>query len=104
MSKKKTAASITKTQLLGEIADSEGLTRKQVSGVFDALDKITARELKSNGVIVIPGLVKIVVYSKPAKPARQGINPFTKEPMTIKAKPASKGVRARPVKNLKNMV
>jgi hypothetical protein len=34
--------------------------------------------------------------------AHEGINPFTKEPMTFKAKPASKVVRARPTKALKD--
>jgi DNA-binding protein HU-beta len=35
---------------------------------------------------------------------RQGINPFTKEPITIAAKPPSKKVRARPVKAIKDVV
>ncbi|MGA9340659.1 MAG: DNA-binding protein, partial [Pseudolabrys sp.] len=33
-----------------------------------------------------------------------GINPFTKEPMIFKAKPARKVVRARPVKAVKAAV
>ncbi|MFM2154091.1 MAG: hypothetical protein RL199_2526, partial [Pseudomonadota bacterium] len=39
-----------------------------------------------------------------ARPARQGINPFTKEPTTFPAKPASKAVRVRPVKALKDVI
>jgi hypothetical protein len=34
----------------------------------------------------------------------KGINPFTKEPATFKAKPARKIVRARPVKAAKDAV
>merc|ERR1711953_1516365 len=34
----------------------------------------------------------------------QGVNPFTKEPCVFKAKPASKTVRALPMKKLKEMV
>jgi DNA-binding protein HU-beta len=41
---------------------------------------------------------------KPATKAREGVNPFTGEKMTFKAKPASKKVRALPLKNLKQMV
>ena len=41
---------------------------------------------------------------KPARPARKGVNPFTKEPCVFKAKPASKTVRALPMKKLKEMI
>ena len=44
------------------------------------------------------------VVKKPATKARQGINPFTKEPMMIKAKPARKAIRVRPVKAAKDAV
>ena len=44
------------------------------------------------------------VVKKPATKSRPGINPFTGEKITIKAKPASKTVRVRPLKNLKEMV
>jgi hypothetical protein len=42
------------------------------------------------------------VVKKPATKARQGINPFTKEPMTFKAKPARKLVKVRALKGLKD--
>ena len=41
---------------------------------------------------------------KPATKAKQGINPFTKEPMMYKAKPARNVVKALPLKSLKEMV
>jgi DNA-binding protein HU-beta len=44
------------------------------------------------------------VVKKPATKARQGVNPFTKQPITIPAKPASKSVRARPIKAIKEAV
>ena len=47
---------------------------------------------------------KFVVIKKPATKAREGINPFTKEPTTFKAKPARKIIRARPVKAIKDAV
>jgi nucleoid DNA-binding protein len=41
---------------------------------------------------------------KPATKERQGINPFTKEPITIPAKPASRKIRSTPLKALKDLV
>ena len=38
---------------------------------------------------------------KPARKARKGINPFTKEETVFKAKPASIAVKIRPLKKLK---
>jgi nucleoid DNA-binding protein len=55
-------------------------------------------------VFTIPGLCKIVVQRKPATKERQGINPFTGEETTFKAKPARNVIKVRPLKNLKDMV
>ncbi len=49
----------------------------------------------------MPGMMKITTVSKPAKKARKGINPFTKEEQMFKAKPASIGVKVRPLKKMK---
>jgi DNA-binding protein HU-beta len=62
------------------------------------------KELKKNGVFILHGFAKFVVVKKPARPAREGINPFTKEMQKFAAKPASKGVRARAVKAIKDAV
>ena len=53
---------------------------------------------------MIPGFVKMSVVNKPATEARSGINPFTKEPMEFAAKPASKSVKASPLKVAKDAV
>jgi Bacterial DNA-binding protein len=44
-------------------------------------------ELKQTGVFLLPGFAKFEVTEKPATEAREGVNPFTKEPMTFAAKP-----------------
>ena len=62
------------------------------------------KELKKTGAFVVPGLAKFIVIKKPATKAREGINPFTKEPTVFKAKPERKIVRARPVKAAKDAV
>jgi nucleoid DNA-binding protein len=70
--------------------------------VLDSLAAIGYRELKKNGIFTLPGFAKFRVVKKPATKAREGTNPFTKQPMTFAAKPASKSVRARPIKAIKD--
>lgn len=94
----------TKSEILASISKDTDLSRKQISGVFDSLNTIIRKSLRSNGVVTIPGLLKLKVVKKPATKARKGTNPFTGEEMVFKAKPASKKVRALPLKNLKAMV
>ena len=67
------------------------------------LSKSTPYTYKT-GAFFVPGFAKFVVIKKPATKARQGINPFTKEPTIFKAKPARKVIRARPVKAVKDAV
>src|SRR5262249_20671679 len=102
----KAGKSITKSEAYQAIAGATGLSRKQVASVFDELTKLIGDNLgkKGPGVFSLPGLVKLKVVHKPAVPARKGINPFTKEEMMFKAKPARKVVKAVPFKALKEMV
>ena len=94
---------LSKTQLIEKlVASSDGLSKKNVKGVLEGLADIAQRELKKSGAFVVPGLAKFVVVKKPATKARKGINPFTKEPMVFKAKPARKVIRVRPVKAAKD--
>ncbi|MBP9722987.1 MAG: HU family DNA-binding protein, partial [Gammaproteobacteria bacterium] len=48
--------------------------------------------------------IKVRRVSKKATKARKGVNPFTGQPMTIKAKPARKAARATALKALKDLV
>jgi nucleoid DNA-binding protein len=98
------ATQITKSQLIEKIADSTELTKREVKGVLESLAAHGYKELKKAGVFTVPGFAKFVVVKKPATKARKGINPFTGEPTTFKAKPARKIVRARPVKAAKDAV
>jgi nucleoid DNA-binding protein len=93
----------TKSEILGNISDKTGLTRKQVSAVFDELTVLIKRDLKGAGTFNVVGLMKIKLVHKPAVPAHKGINPFTKEPMTFKAKPARNVVKVLALKSLKDM-
>lgn len=95
----------TKTKLLNQIAENTELTRKQVQSVLDELTDLIEGHIKkrSVGEFALPGLLKITTVKKPAKKARKGINPFTGEETTFKAKPASIQVKIRPLKKLKEM-
>ena len=97
---------LNKTQILDQIAESTELSRKQVASVIDALTDVIEAHVKKNAVgeFVLPGLLKISTVRKPATKAHKGINPFTKEEVMFKAKPASTAVKVRPLKKLKDMV
>jgi DNA-binding protein HU-beta len=97
----------TKSEILENIANGTGLTRKQVSSVFDALSEeiATAIGKRGPGQFALPGLCKIVVQRKPATKAATKANPFKPgEMMEVAAKPARNVVKIRPLKNLKEMV
>ena len=96
----------TKTEVYSSIAESTGVSKRDVSGVFDALNDQIQKALTGRGPksFTIPGLCKIVVQNKPATKEREGINPFTGEKTTFKAKPARNVVKIRPLKKLKDMV
>jgi nucleoid DNA-binding protein len=97
---------MSKTQLLAGISETTGLSKKQVQGVLDELTSVIGRHIGKKGVgqFTLPGLFKISVTNKPATKARKGINPFTKEEVTFKAKPARNIVKVRPLKKLKDLV
>jgi DNA-binding protein HU-beta len=97
---------LSKSAILQAVSDAVGeeVSRKHVKEVVESLVDVGHKELKKNGIFVLPGFAKFVVVKKPARPAREGINPFTKEKQKFAAKPASKAVRARPVKAIKDAV
>jgi len=97
---------MTKTAILEQIAGNTGLTKKQASSVLDELAILIESHIKKGAVgqFTFPGLMKIEVKRKPATKARKGINPFTGEETTFKAKPARNVVKIRPLKAIKDMV
>jgi DNA-binding protein HU-beta len=98
------AAQMTKSQLIEKIASENEFAKKDVKAVLETLANVGYKELKKNGIFVLPGFAKFVVIKKPATKARKGINPFNGEEMMFKAKPARKIIRARPVKAAKDAV
>lgn len=96
----------TKTEVLTNISETTGLTKKQVQAVFDAMtDEINkAVGKKGPGAFTILGLCKIVRQNKPALPKRMVRNPATGDMVEAAAKPARNVVKVRPLKALKDMV
>jgi len=97
---------LSKSAILEAVTETVGeqVSRKQVKQVVETLVEVGHRELKKTGIFVLHGFAKFVVVKKPARPARVGINPFTKQQQKFAAKPASKGVKARPVKAIKDAI
>ena len=95
-----------KTEVFTNIAETTGLSKRDVGAVFDALNDQIKKSLGGRGPksFTIHGICKIVVQHKPATKERQGTNPFTGEPTVFKAKPARNVVKVRPLKRLKDMV
>ena len=96
---------LTKSEILAGLAETTGLSRKDVASVFDALSGLIKTNVgkKGPGMFVIPGLMRIMVIQKPATKAHMGVNPFTKQEQMFKAKPARKVIKVRPMKALKDM-
>lgn len=96
--------SFTKTELLQCLVENTELSKKQVAGVLETLQAIMYAHVKAGCAFAHPGMYKITVVKKSATKARKGINPFTGEATTFKAKPARKVVKIKPLKKLKAAV
>ena len=97
---------MTKTEILTALSEATGLGKQEVAGVLEQLASLIQKNLGAEGpgVFAIPDLLQIKVVRKPAVEEHKGINPFTKEEMIIKAKPASNAVKLVALKGLKTMV
>jgi nucleoid DNA-binding protein len=96
----------TRGDVVREVADATELKPRQVKDVFEALSSLIAADLskKGCGEFNFNGLMKLKTVNKPASPARKGKTPFTGEEMMFKAKPASRKVRVRALRNLNAMI
>jgi len=88
------------------LAEKSGLDKKQAALALDTINSMVAQQLGKHGPgeVLIPGLLKLNVVEKPATHQHEGVNPFTKEPMTFKAKAARKVIKVRPLKALKDAI
>merc|ERR1711881_708731 len=98
------AGAMTQTAVFQSVAETTGLKTKDAKGVVDALMAVAVSQVKKSGSFKLAGMLNMKLKNKPARKARKGVNPFTKEPCVFKAKPASKTVRVLPMKKLKDML
>lgn len=93
-----------KTSLAAHLAATSGVDVKAVRSVMAALEStmLASVHKKGAGEFTLPGIVRVAVQQVPAKKARKGIDPFTKEERVFKAKPASVKLKARFFKKLKD--
>lgn len=76
-------AGLTKSALLSALAETTGLSKKDVTGLMEAMVTLAYKEVKKSGVFIVPGLGKLV---KMHRAARVGRNPATNESIQIPAK------------------
>ena len=95
---------LNKTALVAHVAGVAGVEPKVAKAVLAALDEtiLSSISKKGAGEFVMPGLLKIGVQKVPAKKARKGIDPFTKQERMFAAKPASVKIKVRALKKLKD--
>jgi hypothetical protein len=93
-----------KSGLVDYIVGACDVAAKDARAMLAALEGAVIGSVNKNGArtFILPGLLKITVNNVPAKPKRQGINPFTKQEQWFAAKPASVRVKVRPLKKLKD--
>ncbi|HYB62710.1 MAG TPA: HU family DNA-binding protein [Methylomirabilota bacterium] len=93
------AKPLSKSKILGHLAEKVGTPRKTVAAFFDELFKLAVKECKGGaGKFVIPNIGRAV---KAHRKARIGRNPQTGEAIKIKAKTV---VRLRAAKAFKDAV
>ena len=90
------AKAMTKSQIVGRIADKAKITKSTAAAVLDELASMAAKEAK-NG-FTLPGIGKVVLVNRKA---RMGRNPQTGQPIKI---PAKRVVRIRIAKALKDAI
>ncbi len=101
------AKSISKTEVLNSLAESTGMSKKEVANVLDELGALIGRNIgkKGPGVFAIPGLMKITRKEIAKRAARKHVwVPLVQEYRDIPAKPARTAVKVTPLKKLKDMV
>ena len=97
---------MSKSQFVTTLAEKSGLTKKQATAALDTINAMVTQQLgkQGPGQVLLPGLLIMYVVDRPATREHEGVNPFTKEPMTYKAKAARRVIKVRPLKALKDAV
>jgi DNA-binding protein HU-beta len=96
---------MTKTELERAVADAAGVEKRTAAAVLNALEEVVTKNVRAGDAVTIrPGFIKVSRKDVKARKAREGVNPFTGEPTTFKARPASKTAKVTALKKLKDAV
>ena len=97
---------LTKQKLFQHLAKKTGLSKKNIDLVFIELLDTINDHMRDGGPekFVLPGFFKLTTKNIPAQKEKIGINPFTKEKMVFKAKPSSKKLKIKVLKNLRDII
>jgi DNA-binding protein HU-beta len=87
-----------KADVINAIAEQAGITKKEATAAFDAFVNYISDTCQSGDRCAIPGLGS---FSVTQRAAREGLNPRTRERITI---PASKNVRFKAGKDLRELL
>jgi len=91
-------SALTQTQLIKTVAETCQVTNKVARQVLESLRHTAIKEVKKNGVFVLPGIGRLV---RQDRKARTGRNPATGETIKI---PAKKVVKFRVAKAAKDAI
>ena len=87
---------MTKSQIMGKLAETTGMKKKEVICLVESLVQLAYKEAKN--AFTIPGLGKLVLVNRKE---RMGRNPATSEPIKI---PAKKVLKFRVAKAAKDAI
>merc|ERR1712057_20085 len=95
----KAMGAMTQSDMFGALEKSSGVKKKDCKAVLGSLQGLVVSALKSHGKFVIPGVSRIKLRHKKARPAGKRMA-FGKE-IKVKAKPACKVVKCFAPKSLR---
>ncbi|MCG9875199.1 MAG: HU family DNA-binding protein [Leptospiraceae bacterium] len=90
------ATPLKKSEMLSELSEASGMTKKQVSEFLEILTNLSYKETKKNGAFIFPGIGKLVLRKRPK---RKGRNPATGEAIQIPAKTVVKFMLSKTCKD-----
>jgi DNA-binding protein HU-beta len=91
-------------ELVATLAERTETDKRTADAALQAFIDVVTDTVASGEPVAITGFAKFARKDVAAKPARDGINPFTGEPQRFAAKPASKTVRVTALKKFKDAV
>lgn len=89
-------AKLSKTQVIAELAEQSGMSKKEVKGFLEMYEALALKEVKKSGEFPVMNLGKLV---KVHRKARMGRNPATGESIKIAAKTVVKFRVSKPTKD-----